>query len=210
MQTRWNETWSHLSLTAPSNLFDELMDAYAEDHRRYHTVQHLRGCFGLYDSAPVAEGKGPTVELALWFHDVVYATRETDNEERSAQRAERALRGAGVAEDTVKRVAELILLTNPGAEPPSDPEGSLLVDLDLGIFAAPPARYAEYESQIRGEYDWVPEVIFSQARAGILRQFLERPHIYQTQAFRERFEERARNNLGLAIEMLEAVGQGDD
>ena len=52
-------------------LYDALLARYSEPRRRYHTLQHLAECFAAFD-----------VELALWFHDAIYNTRRSDNEQR--------------------------------------------------------------------------------------------------------------------------------
>ena len=60
---------------------------------------------------------------------------------------------------------------------------------------ADPARFAEYDAQVREEYGWVPGLIYKVKRRAVLAGFLARPAIYGTERFRERFEGRARENL---------------
>ena len=71
--------------------------------------------------------------------------------------------------------------------------------MDVG---AAPQRFDEYEMQVRQEYAWVPEETFRRRRAEILGQFLARRHIYSTEAFRERYEPRARANLARSLSTL--------
>jgi predicted metal-dependent HD superfamily phosphohydrolase len=59
-----------------------------------------------------------------------------------------------------------------------------------------------YEGDIRKEYAWVPEDLFRRERVTILRDFLDRPHIYYHSEYRERFEAQARANLEQAIARL--------
>ena len=78
MRARWQTTWDKLGISAPNALFDQLMVAYAEPQRHYHTAQHLQEVFALVDvlnSVPEATGE---LELALWFHDAVYDPRRAD------------------------------------------------------------------------------------------------------------------------------------
>ena len=75
----------------------------------------------------------------------------------------------------------------------------LLADIDLAILGAAPARFAEYESQIRAEYAHVPQALFAGKRRNILQGFLDREHIFQTLPCRDRFEAAARRNLAHAI-----------
>ena len=85
-------------------------------------------------------------------------------------------------------------------------DAQVLVDADLSILGAHPARFREYEAQVRGEYGWVPDEIFRPARAKILKEFLGRPYLYCTAHFRERYEAQARRNLEHSLLYLEGLG----
>ena len=74
--------------------------------------------------------------------------------------------------------------------------------VDLAILAAPPARFDEYELQIRREYSWVDDRTYRDRRAKILRAFRDREWIYVTDFFRSRFETRARDNLERSLSRL--------
>jgi len=108
---RWNLCWQGVA-AVPSALYNELMAAYAEPHRHYHTAQHLEECFAHFDEIdPLAEHPAE-VALALWFHDAVYVPGASDNEARSAEWAARALAGAGAPEARAHEVARLVRLTD--------------------------------------------------------------------------------------------------
>lgn len=199
---RWRRTWELLRLPSPPGEPVGLLARYAESHRAYHGTAHLEECFARYDSAAHLARLPGEAQLALWYHDAVYDPHSTSNEADSADLAEAALRGAGATGETVDRVRRLILATRHGEQPEAgDP--ALVVDVDLGILAAGPARFAEYEQQIRQEYAWVPEMLYRAARRRILEGFLERPAVYTTAWFRERDESRARENLRQALARLE-------
>ncbi len=215
---RWNAAWSALGLgVAPprealpddlpddlfNDLFNDLLARYAGPGRAYHTLDHLRECFVQFDAARSLAERPAEVELAIWFHDAVYETRRSDNEERSAEWAARSLLEAGAPPESSERVRDLVLATKHDASP-TGPDASLLVDVDLSILGAGPDRFDEYEEQVRREYSWVPERAFREARSGILRGFLARPHVYATAAFRARLERRARTNLERSLMKLGA------
>jgi predicted metal-dependent HD superfamily phosphohydrolase len=190
----WQRAWAALGLQAPQGLFQRVRDAWAEPQRHYHTTQHLHECLALLEPAlDLAEHPGE-VELALWFHDAVYEPQGKDNEARSANWACEALTQAGAGEAVQQRVRALIMATCHDAEP-SDRDARLLVDIDLAILGADPARFAEYDAQVRDEYRWVPGWMYRRKRKEVLAGFLARPTIYGTERFRERFEGRARENL---------------
>jgi len=85
---------------------------------------------------------------------------------------------------------------------PEEHDDKIVVDIDLSILGAGEARFDEYENQIRQEYAWVDEVFFGQARAAVLRSFLNRRFIYSTEDFRSRLELRARHNLTTSMRRL--------
>ncbi len=178
-----------------------LLMKYGEPDRFYHTLQHLGECLDHFDdSSDLAERPGEVI-IALWFHDVIYDTRRSDNESRSADWAGEVLRHAGAGPEVVGRVRELILATRH-TEAVARGDAALMVDIDLAILGAPEERFEEYEEQISLEYAWVPESVFRPARARILQGFLERERIYATAKFAARFEARARSNLLHALMRL--------
>lgn len=182
--------------------FADLEAAYAEKHRAYHTAEHIRACLAELDGSRELCERPDEVELALWFHDAVYKTRASDNEEQSALWAARVLNEIGAPDETGERVAGLVRVTTHAGKPPTT-DAQVLVDIDLSILGALPAVFEEYEKQIRREYSWVPMPMYRPARVRILRAFLERESIYCTPAFRDRLEEQARVNLARSIERHE-------
>ncbi len=198
---RWSRCWRRLGARPPAALFDALVSCYAEPHRAYHTLEHLRECFEHLDGAAAHAERHVEVELALWFHDAIYDTRALDNEARSALWAYEVLVDAGVSRATARRVSDLILVTKHDGTAQTGDQ-ALLLDIDLAIFGADEARFDAYEQQVRREYAWVEEPEFRATRSGILKSFLERPALYLTQHFGDRFEAEARRNLARSLEKL--------
>ena len=56
-------------------------------HRAYHTLRHIEACLAWMRDAPLEDDDRIAAEFAIWFHDAVYDTRASDNEERSADLA---------------------------------------------------------------------------------------------------------------------------
>jgi len=180
---------------------DGVFAHYDEPHRAYHTLHPLVECFAALDPASTLAERLPEIEIATWFHDVIYDPRSEDNEERSAEFARASLLEAGAAPDVADRVRSMVLATKHGPPPP-DSDARLLVDADLSLLGAEPRRFAEYEGQIRSEYAWVPAGDFRPARSRVLRGFLDRESIYATEWFRERLEQQARENIQGAVRRL--------
>ncbi|MCE7917760.1 MAG: N-methyl-D-aspartate receptor NMDAR2C subunit, partial [Nitrosomonas sp. PRO5] len=81
---------------------------------------------------------------------------------------------------------------------PSEPDQQLLTDIDLAILGSPPARFREYDQQIKSEYSWMPGFLYRMKRKNVLRGFLARKYIYSTNHFKKYYEQRARANLRAA------------
>ncbi len=202
--TQWRALWSALGVDPPAaHWFDELQQRYGELHRAYHTLQHIDESLAHFQCVIDLATDPPTVTAAIWFHDVIYEPKQQDNEAASAEWAERVLQQAGVNSQRIARIQELILFTAHNQIPPPG-DVALLVDIDLAIFGATPARFAEYEAQIRHEYAWVAWPTYCSRRVALLQQFLERPQLYQTAYFEEHFTVQARKNLAYSVAQLTA------
>jgi predicted metal-dependent HD superfamily phosphohydrolase len=198
LRASWSDAWRALGASADDALLAELLARYAEGQRAYHTLQHLGEC--LVHLARERDGaeRPAEVALALWFHDAIYDVHRHDNEARSADWARQAARRAGLAPEVAERLHALVMATRHDAQPVGA-DARLLVDIDLAILGATPARFAEYERQIRIEYAHVPPAVFEPRRCQILGGFLARDPLYLTAPMRTRLEAAARANLGQAV-----------
>lgn len=187
-------------ITLPALARAALLARYAEPHRHYHTAQHLEECLARFAAVRGRAERADEVELALLYHDAVYDPHAADNEARSADLAAEVMRAHGATADAIARVRALILATRH-VEPPATMDQALLVDIDLGILAAEPARFDEYERQVREEYAWVPAPLFRRKRRAVLESFLARSRIYVSGAF-DHDEAPARANLARSLARL--------
>jgi predicted metal-dependent HD superfamily phosphohydrolase len=179
----------------------DLLDRWAEPQRRYHTlVAVLARATELTSYADDPEA----VALAAWFHDAVYRPDRSENEERSAHLAERALPEAGVDAERTAEVARLVRLTVTHDPAEGDHNGEVLCDADLAVLAGSPADYAAYAAAVREEYGFVPDEDFRAGRAAVLRQLLDLPRLFRTPYGQEHWESVARRNLSTELELLEA------
>ena len=174
--------------------------------RHYHTLGHLEACLEEFDQVRDLALNQSEVELALWFHDVVYKVWRSDNEAQSAALAVEIMSQGGAVSAAVHRVVTSILATrHQGREPNGD--AALVVDIDLSILGQPDETYLQFERDVRREYWWVPRRRYVAARCAILESFLKRPAIYRYPEFQRRYEAAARVNLASAIARLRAPVQ---
>ena len=199
----WQRLWSELgAATANGGLMNQLVAAWGERHRHYHTLRHLRECLAHFEAASMLARRPAEVELAIWFHDAVYDARRDDNEQRSADWARDSVLAAGCEPQVAERVHALVMATRSHEVVGDDPDARLLLDIDLAILGAAPARFDEYERQVRLEYAHVDDEAWRTGRARVLRKFLEKPRIYATDAYRDALEARARENIGRSLGAL--------
>lgn len=183
----------------------DLLNRYAEPHRRYHTAAHLAEVLDRVDELEQEADDAGTVRLAAWFHDAVYDPRRHDNEERSAGLAERMLDAAGTPPATVAEVARLVRLTATHDPADGDRNGAVLCDADLAILSAGPERYAAYAAAVREEYAAVPDEAFREGRAAVLRSLLGLESLFRTLPAYERWEAAARQNVRTELALLRAI-----
>ncbi|MGW2258055.1 HD domain-containing protein [Streptomyces sp. NPDC004749] len=189
---------------------DRLLARWAEPQRRYHTTDHLTAVLDHVDSLAGHADDPGLVRLAAWFHDAVYRPDRSENEERSAQLAERALAEAGLDEDGTREVARLVRLTVTHAAEPGDRNGAVLCDADLAVLASEPDAYAAYAAAVREEYGFVPDDAFRAGRAAVLEQLLALPRLFRTPYGAEKWEAPARANLAAELrELTRPAGPGD-
>ncbi|MFE9887855.1 hypothetical protein [Streptomyces scopuliridis] len=174
---------------------DRLLARWSEPQRRYHTTDHLLAVLDRVDTLAEYADDPDVVRLAAWFHDAVYRPDRSENEERSARLAERALPEAGLSEDRTREVARLVRLTTTHAAAPGDRNGAVLCDADLAILASGPDAYAAYTAAVREEYGFVPDDAFRTGRAAVLEQLLALPALFRTPYGAREWEARARANL---------------
>lgn len=176
---------------------------YAEPHRHYHTLKHIRACLMLLDSVRDLFQDADAATIAIWFHDAVYDPTRSDNEEASANLAARVLAEVNAPTAMIDHVRRLIMATrHTGA--PADGDAARLIDIDLAILAAEPAEFDRYEHDVRQEYSHVSEAAFRSGRATFLERLMARPKIFQTEPFHSQFEEIARANLTRSIAALKS------
>lgn len=171
------------------DLRDELLAAW--DRPGYHDLRHLAEVLDRLDllARAGARFEATRVALAAWFHDAVYAGA-SDDEEQSAQWAERALPPAHAAD-----VARLVRMTAHHRPHADDADGAALSDADLGILAAPRERYETYVAGVRADFAHVTDSDFRTGRAAVLADLAAQPHLFHTAQARTMWEAAARANL---------------
>jgi predicted metal-dependent HD superfamily phosphohydrolase len=173
----------------------DLLARYAAAGRAYHDLRHLDEVLRNVDELADVARDADAVRLAAWFHDAVYDATAQDNEERSAELAEKVLARLRVDDSRVAEVARLVRATATHEPAADDADGAVLCDADLAILASGPARYDEYTAAVRAEYAHVSDADFASGRAAVLRALLAHEPLFGTTTARAEWEAAARANV---------------
>lgn len=172
--------------------------AAAYSGRAYHNLDHLKEMLGHLQAIPpkLAPAAAPLFGMALIYHDIVYQAGRKDNEAKSADQLETALLALGRDKAEADYCRRLIMATkNHQASKVNGEAEAWLIDYDLAVLAREPNGYDRYVAGIRTEFRRYPNFLYRPGRRKALKHFLEREWIYQTSAFRERYETIARENI---------------
>lgn len=191
----------HWGFEGNEDTYSALVAKYSERGRSYHGLEHVDACLRNLDLCVEQVEHPREVEVALWFHDAIYKPLASNNERKSADWASSFLENNGAATDQIARVERLIMVTEHNGTVQTKDE-SILVDIDLSILGAEPETYDAFERGVRREYKMVPRCIYNKKRVALLREFLERPQLFQNRPFSTEREWQAKRNLANALSKL--------
>ncbi|PCJ15819.1 MAG: hypothetical protein COB04_12620 [Gammaproteobacteria bacterium] len=170
--------------------FDQLIQAYSEPHRHYHTLQHLQQLFDELASLGVQD---EAILWSVWYHDIVYQPKKSNNESKSADIAAQCLQALAVAPSIIERVHHCILATKHHHT--SDPLCQIFLDADMAILGTCAADYQRYTEQVALEFQSIPTFLYKRGRKKFLNALLKQQAIFITPQFHDRYESQARTNI---------------
>ena len=185
-------------------VFGKVLAHYSESHRRYHTPHHIDHCLGQFDLATAEIDDPDGVEMAIWFHDVIYNVPTTDNELRSAELFLDITRDR-VDESFGQSVYDMIMITRHPATPTSNDE-RVIVDVDLSSFALPWQEFKKDSENVRDEFPDRADEDFYSAHMKFMRSLLKRKRFFASEFFRRKYEKNARENVKRLIKEYRAAG----
>lgn len=180
-------------------LWQEIEACYHEHPRHYHTLGHLNSMLRELLPHQASFSNWHTIVFALVYHDAVYKSTKSNNEEKSAQLAEKRL--AEITFPKAERACCVNFILATKKHLPADEETNLFTDADLSILGAAPDVYNVYVKQIRREYSLYPDFIYKPGRRKVLSHFLAMDKIYKTPSFQNRYEAQAKINLTAELQV---------
>ncbi|HAR75964.1 MAG TPA: hypothetical protein DCR60_07085 [Psychrobacter sp.] len=200
-----NDAVTPVAITA---LWQDIATRYSEPQRAYHTLDHLKQLFGQFEQIKPRLHEPHLIALALYYHDVIYDPRRSDNELKSAEYAIEALR-CYLSEDQCQSIYALIMMTathqmDTLAYEDKISDAAYLLDMDLSILGAPWSEYDQYAQAVRQEYVHVAKENYRVGRITVLEKLLAHSSLYLTAYYHKRLEKQARKNIKREISFLRA------
>ena len=193
------QTWDLLaekyavSATLSNQIFQDITKAYTQKNRHYHTLVHIADLLAQTNIHENQIQDIDSIYFAIFFHDIVYKPTRADNEEQSAQYAQKIMQSIKVNPTQIQKVDEYILATKKHLPMPMNTDLQFFLDADLSILASDPSRYLLYTQQIRKEYSIYPDFAYKNGRKKALLSFLEREKIFYF--YQDDKERQARENI---------------
>lgn len=198
LQEQWHQLMP-LTHSLSKNYFDQLIAAYSEAHRFYHTTQHLCHLTGLLQQASVTD---PAVYWASFYHDYVYIAGRQDNEAKSAEIAKAQMLNLHIDSKLIDRCCDFILLTKTHQLDKTDSDAAVFLDADMAILGVSTEDYAVYIDNIKKEYVSIPGFLFNRGRKKFVEACLNQNRLFNTDWFFNRFENQARKNLAWELSIM--------
>lgn len=182
-------------------LWTEVYENYSGKKRHYHTLQHLENLL-----AQLTEVKGEiknweTVLFTLYYHDIIYDSLRSDNEEKSAKLAEKRMKQICVSDDKIELCKQNILATKSHLKS-TESDTNYFTDADLSVLGQTWKSYSDYYKNVRKEYSIYPDFVYNPGRKKVLIHFLKMDRIFKTEFFYYKFEVQAKQNLQRELELL--------
>lgn len=179
-----------------------LLDAYSEPQRHYHTLDHIEQCLGMFDACKSLARNADALELAVWFHDVVFEPDQPENERRSADLYLELTRD--IQPDELRSlVARLVMATLHDGSSLQDHDARYMVDIDLSSFGLSWPAFLEDSRNLRLESAHLSDAEYYRKKKNFQACLLAKERFYLSDFFAERLEAQARSNLSRYFEFVD-------
>lgn len=184
-----------------NELWTEVEKNHSNKRRYYHTLLHLENIFFQLTAVKGEIREWDIVLFTLFYHDIIYSSTKSNNEEKSAALAEKRMQQISVSKDKIELCKKQILATKSHIES-RDGDTNYFIDADLSILGQRWETYSEYYKNVRKEYSVYPAFVYNPGRKKVLNHFLSMDRIFKTDFFYEKFEIQAKQNLQQELELL--------
>ncbi|MCP4982651.1 MAG: hypothetical protein GY935_19410 [Gammaproteobacteria bacterium] len=195
---RFHSLWQRCLLVAMPDhsvaIHKQLLYAYNEPQRHYHTLAHIEHCLGMFDSCESLVDNPDALEIAVWFHDVIYEPEKSDNEANSAELYLELSEGVHATE-LRQLVARLIIATLHDGSPLEDSDARYMIDIDLSSFGLAWEEFERDSQNLRAEKPGLSDADYYHKLADFRSKLLSRDRFFYTEFFCQRYEQQVQDNL---------------
>lgn len=178
-----------------------IVQRHTEKHRKYHTLNHLKHIFGELRPVENQLKNLHCITLSVFFHDIIYQVKKSNNEEKSAAFAKAFMEEHAKLKPFSPTVHDQIIATKHH-KATKDSDTNFLIDADMAILGQPREVYREYTENIRKEYQIYPDFMYRKGRRKVVTQFLTTPQIFHTDFFHAKYQKQAEENLHWELTQL--------
>lgn len=182
-------------------LWKEIVESYSDKKRYYHTLEHLESLLIQLTKIKTEINHWDTILFTLFYHDIIYNSLKSNNEEKSAELAIKRMKQLLVPTKIIENCYSQILATK-SHKTSEDSDTNYFIDADLSILGQDWEVYTQYYKNVRKEYAIYPNMIYNSGRKKALQHFLRMENIFKTEYFYLKFEETARINIQRETELL--------
>ena len=189
----WNRCLLDSAKDESSTIHQHLIDSYSEPQRYYHTLDHIEYCLSLFDEISSDAHNPDAIELAIWYHDVVYTPGAVDNEQLSADQF--MATSDGVFDDALRdTIYRHIMATVHNGSEVKDTDTQYMLDIDLSSFGRPWPEFIRDSDNLRLEMKDQPDEVFYQKQAAFQDKLFGQPRFFKSDYFHDKYEIQARQN----------------
>lgn len=182
-------------------LWNNIENAYSEKGRHYHTLAHLEDLYSELNEVKSEIVDWDALLFTLFYHDVVYNAKRSDNETKSGEVAMQSMEKIGVPKATINLCVQQIIETQKHQRS-ANSDTNYFLDADLSVLGREQSIYQTYFENVRKEYKMYPDFLYRPGRKKVLQHFLEMESIFKTDYFRNKYEAKAKENLGYELSQL--------
>ena len=189
----WNRCLLDSANDESSAIHQHLIGCYSEPQRYYHTLDHIEHCLSLFDKIRSEVEIPEALELAIWYHDVIYTPGARDNEQLSADLFMATSHGVfdDALRDTIYR--HIMATVHDGSEY-ENTDTQFMLDIDLSSFGLPWPEFIQDSDNLRLEMKDQPDEVFYQKQAAFQDKLFGQSRFFKSDYFYQKYEIQARQN----------------
>lgn len=206
--SRFQSLWQRCLLDGAADdsaaIHQRLVAAYSEPQRRYHTLAHIAHCLTQFDQCESLASNADALEIAVWFHDVIFEPGRHDNEALSVELYQ-ALSESTHSTEIRQLIHRLIMATLHDGSSLDDSDASYMVDIDLSSFGLDWDDFLLDSQHLREENPHLGDTDYYQNQIKFHSSLLARPRFFLSDYFFQRYEQKARDNVSRYLEKIRAL-----